>query len=259
MNAKHGAMTALMVVVCAGGLSPAQDSTLVYRADFERHWEFGNEWSDRGTSINNNFSTFLGRFGRETVSLRLNAPDLPDPGGPDNPDGPDGPDGPGGPDVPGGRIIKSFGRPISVRPAASSPYTFRLTFDLYLIDSWDGAEQQYGQDRMIVDINGQTLFDEALTTHSNHANFREADQWGTNLGYSHWNDMIFRDVQIEFTLEPGTELIEIDFFGSLNQPMGDESWGLDNVRLEYFRSVIPTPGTLGVGVGGLALLSRRRR
>jgi len=254
MNAKQGAMTALVVVLCAGSAHADPVMHGVYSNNFERATDIGSEWSVQNHTTRRNFSGFLGRMSWDRITLRLATPELPDTGdpGPDEP----GPDEPG----PGIGIIKSIARPISTRPEAQTPVTFRLRFDLYLIDSWDASHPEHGDDRMIVDINGRTLFDEALTTHAGHTNFREPDQWGSDLGFEAWNDSIYRMIDLYFTLEEGEDIMEIGFFGTAGQGMDDESWGLDNVRLDYFVGTIPAPSGVAVllGCGMLAGVRRRR-
>ncbi len=253
MNATRSAVTALMVMVCAGGVSPGQDMTRVYRNSFESSADVGSEWSVNTHTNRRNFSGFLGRLSYERVTLRLATPDIVIPDDPDPVD----PD-PDEPDI-GRPVFKKFGRPVSTRPRASSDVTFSLRFDLYLIDSWDGDHPTYGDDRLIVDVNGRTLFDESLSTHINQTNFRDPDQWGTDLGYGSWNDAIYRDIQLLFTLEEGEEFIELGFFGTAAQGFSDESWGIDNVRLDYFVGTIPSPAGLSLLVCAGAVAGARRR
>ena len=202
------------------------------------------------------FTGLLGRFSWDKVTLRLAAPTIVDPDPDPDPDDPD----PDEPDT-GRPTIKSLARPVSTRPHANSDVTYRLKFDLYLIDSWDGMHPTYGNDRMTVDVNGRTIFDEALSTHADQTNFRDPDDWGRNIGYGAWNDAIYRGIELFFTLEAGEDIMDISFFGTAGQGLSDESWALDNVRVHYFRgSMIPAPGSLPViGFAGVLAARRRRR
>lgn len=257
MRAMHSAVTALAVVVCAGSVSSGQQFTKVYSNTFSRASDIGSEWSRRDHHSGGAFSGLLGRFSWDKVTLRLEAPTIIDPGPDPDPDGPDEPDVP---DT-GRPTIKSLGRPVSTRPHASSDVTYRLKFDLYLIDSWDGAHPEFGNDRMVIDVNGRTIFEESLSTHSNQDNFRDPDDWGRNIGYGAWNDAIYRDIELFFTLEAGEDVMEINFFGTAGQGLDDESWALDNVRVHYVTpGTIPAPGALpALGASGLLLARRRRR
>lgn len=143
---------------------------------------------------------------------------------------------------------------------------YRLMFDLYAIDSWDGLSPSNGQDWFYVKANGPKLFNHAI------AQDTSMPQWTTyagprtagpvHLGFnSAWVDSIFRNVSMDFTLPAGTSRLDLTFgsVGLLN--LNDESWGIDNVRVSYeVVQVVPTPGTaMLAGMGGVLLVRRQRR
>jgi hypothetical protein len=125
-----------------------------------------------------------------------------------------------------------------------------LTFDLYILKSWDGDNPIYGPDRWQAAVQGgPTLLS---TTFSN--NFKigndlslqdypsnnSAPQSGSvsrnSLGYGFW----FGDssYHMTFTFPHNSSSISIVFSSSMNEGKSepvhstrDESWGLDNVRL----------------------------
>jgi hypothetical protein len=119
----------------------------------------------------------------------------------------------------------------------------RVTFDLYIIRSWDGDSPAYGPDRFILSVgNGPTLLD---TTFSNNpktnsdgsfqsypvprsAPWTGALSTGT-LGY----DRFFRDAiyRLNYVFGHTTNSVRINFTSSLFEGKGtaDEAWGLDNV------------------------------
>lgn len=160
-------------------------------------------------------------------------------------------------------------RAFSDRPGGGSgggtdlnPGVYNLTFDLYLFDSWDGLDRQFGEDRFEIVANGQTIFDHALETF---------EPWENELGgwtrpndnvYAGWaRDLIYREISLDFSLD-ATGLIEIDFIGKQNQILIDESWGIDNLRITSVvgrGAAVPAAPTAAVVIGGLAGLTRRRR
>ncbi len=142
---------------------------------------------------------------------------------------------------------------------------YALTFDLMLFDSWDG-NYEHGPDAFSVSVNGQKLFDELLQTHDPENNFRLPDEIPTQNAFNErWKDLIYRDITINFELTEALDQLDIQFVGTLNQAINDESWGLDNVRLEQVVQLrgasleVPAPGTLALLGSGMGLMTRRRR
>jgi hypothetical protein len=110
--------------------------------------------------------------------------------------------------------------------------TYTLNFDFYAIDSWDGNNTTYGPDFFNVAIDGVRVFS---NTFSNFADFTQtfrAPERLENFGfapYSNWLEAIYRGIPLTFTATGTTS--KISFFGSGLQGVGDESWGIDNVRV----------------------------
>ena len=213
----------------------AQPVTL-YENTFEGLQAAGNEWSANTVlDTHASFTRFAGRKSSESIRLKLDPTrgqrdDVPDDDG-----GDDGGDG-------------------------GTPYLAGLvTFDLYIIDSWDGSSGVYGPDVFEVLINREVHFSETFTNHPGGTQtFRAPDVGPMHLGYhAQWMDSIYRGVEVAFVLPTDATELLIDFRGVGLQGMIDESWGIDNVRVTIEH--VPTPGTLGTfGLAG-ALASRRRR
>ncbi|MGP1310499.1 MAG: hypothetical protein ACTS27_09910 [Phycisphaerales bacterium] len=134
---------------------------------------------------------------------------------------------------------------------------YSMVFDLYLFDSWDGGNAQWGQDRFNVKIDGAMAFSELLDNQMNSPNstYRNPDVVDY-LAFGNRDadrDSIYRAIALDFTATG--ESTTFAFFGSGLQGKSDESWGIDNVSV----AAIPTPaGAALLGAGGL-LLARRRR
>lgn len=145
-------------------------------------------------------------------------------------------------------------------PGALGPgesYLYTLTFDLYAIDSWDGDDTNFGPDWFRVHANGVTVFDETIANMHTLQSFRPPDVGPIQLGYHPTApDSIYRDVAVSFEA-PGAASLSLKFGANLMQGISDESWGLDNVRVES--QIIPTPGAIALlGLAGLTLVRRRR-
>ena len=120
-----------------------------------------------------------------------------------------------------------------------------VTFDLYILKSWDGNNPNYGPDRWSVSVQGgPTLLD---TTFSNNPKTRPYDlslqnypladspqQSGavavSTLEYAFFGDSIYH---LTFTFAHTSKTLALNFSSSLFEGKGidDESWGLDNVRV----------------------------
>ena len=120
-----------------------------------------------------------------------------------------------------------------------------VEFDLYVIQTWDGNDAAYGPDIWSFGLEGE---EPALTTtFTNVDRFRQAypDSYpgGDNppqagavevntLGYSNFGDSVYH---VRCVLESAQGSVGLVFAGSGLQDVGDESWGLDNVRV----SIVP--------------------
>jgi hypothetical protein len=126
-----------------------------------------------------------------------------------------------------------------------APHTrVRLSFDLYVLKSWDGDSMRYGPDRFTLRVAGGTPL--LGTTFSNNPKvIEDGSTQGYPLGYGNpprsraastgtlgYSDF-FKDSIYHFEFEaphdgPG---LTVEFGSSLFEGKGtaDESWGLDNV------------------------------
>ncbi len=98
-----------------------------------------------------------------------------------------------------------------------------LSFDLFIIDSWDLAQDLFG-----VVIDGTTLLNFDFSNYPFNGPV-PADQSEVDLGFGFWVDSVFRNMTFEFVPEGST--VSIEFFGSGLQGVSDESWGIDNVAV----------------------------
>lgn len=262
-NGTHRALIAFAIFAATGAAAHAQPVT-IYSENFETRTSYP-EWSSnmvRNTAARDAFSAFNGRYGRQNLTLTLGAlpalPVVPAGAGGFNSGGFNLP-GTGG-DTGGGTGGDGSGGTSGGTGGASGPLSYRLnvTFDLYIIDSWDGMEATYGVDKFLVRANNTLIFDESFTNQTgNRQSFTgHAEQSGRNLGFNAFNDSIYRNISIDFTAAQGQPIVLL-FTDTLNQIMNDESWGIDNVRVSY--TVVPAPGAMAFFVGAGALATGRRR
>ena len=151
-----------------------------------------------------------------------------------------------------------------------------LTFDLYLIRTWDGSSSgtafDYGNDSFKVSVgNGPVLLDKTFSNGNpagqsfgpaaiNPTFSGAAETY--SLGYVVTDgvpapqvmDSVYR---MRFAFAHNADLLTLNFSGYGLQSLGDESWGLDNVQV----SMVPEPGVapmLALGLLALAWQVRRR-
>jgi len=255
-----------LLSLLAAGAAASADPVTLYQNDFESG-TLGPEFSGKKVALSEhpNFSTYMGRFAQsEWFRLTIDLPPLgatapagdtviPDLGGigdTGETDGDIGGDDDGGGDDGGGDDGGG--------DDTDGPTPFLLTFDFYAIDSWDGSDTTWGPDTFRVLVDGEPLFVETFANqHGNQTFEGEPDEGGANLGYNHWNDSIYRGIEVPFEVGPGATVVEIVFGGKGLQPMPDESWGVDNVNVSY--QVVPLPGAAWAGLAGLAGLTALRR
>ena len=120
----------------------------------------------------------------------------------------------------------------------------KVSFDLYILKSWDGNSPRYGPDRWSLDVaDGPVLLN--TTFSDNHKVSTEGSDQdfpkpgssprtgaGTtnSLGYRFFGDSIY---PLAFTFPHTGRELTLNFRSSLFEGKGtpDESWGLDNVRI----------------------------
>jgi len=124
----------------------------------------------------------------------------------------------------------------------------RISFDLYIIRSWDGNDPQHGPDFWGFGLAGDAPF--LYTTFSNWADQNQAYPDGYpggdypaqsgvtaagSLGYQfdQWQqDAVYR---IDLVANHTGDSLELEFFAEGLQLLVDESWGLDNIEV----SILP--------------------
>ena len=218
-------------------VGPSAIAAVIYQNDFQSG--AGSEWSQTLTENTPTpywFGprTFLGEFGNDTVSLSL--------------------------------------------AGLGAHNGVQLDFDLYLIRSWDGSSAgttyDYGNDAFRVSVGGgPVLLDKTFSNGnpagqsfgplSNNPAFTGAAET-YSLGYvfvdgiQHTSQVMDSVYRLSFAFTHDTDQLTLNFSGYGLQSLGDESWGLDNVRV----SAVPEPGAvpmLAVGMLALAWRTRTRR
>ncbi len=214
----------------------AHASQVLYQNDFESgtidsHWS-SSAHLDTSTTL---FTKFMGRFSNNAPPTQYNNVILTIPSTPP-PTGNNGGGGGGG----GGQ-----------------PYT--LSFDFYCLDSWDGNSTTIGPDLFEVYINNTNYFSYTFT--NNGPGYTQSYPVLPTIGPSLLafnamdKDSIYRNITIPFSVGTATS-IAIKWQSTGLQGIQDESWGIDNVSVNYNA---PTPGSLALlGLGGLTLARRRR-
>lgn len=263
---KHRALIAFGILAAAGVAASAQP-IMLYSEDFETRTSYP-EWSSnmtRNTAERSAFTAFNGLNGRRNITLTLGAlPTFPvvpsgagglNGGGFNLPTNPPTPPADGG--GTGGGDAGGTGGSGGDTGGGTPSYRLNVTFDFYAIDSWDGMEPNFGVDKFIVRANNTLIFDESFTNQAgNHQSYEgAASVSGVNLGFNSFNDSIYRNMSIDFTVEPGQPIVLL-FTDTLNQINNDEAWGIDNVRVSY--TVVPAPSALAI-FGGVGVLAARRR
>ena len=219
VNTKYAALLGLVVAASAAVAAPTQ----IYSNNFEGATpNLAGFNGTLRTSYHSNFSQFLGRYSQlEQASLTI----LP----------------------PADVII----------PPPGSQMQYTVTWDLYVIDSWDAGTSIYGDDHWIMTANGRQVYNESFDNWGNPHTSGAPTIGPVHLGYGNTMfDSIYRDLSVTFNGTPGQNLT-LNFSSTLLQGVWDESWGIDNIRISY--DFVPTPGVASLGaLASLAALRRRR-
>ncbi|HEX7863031.1 MAG TPA: FG-GAP-like repeat-containing protein [Verrucomicrobiae bacterium] len=165
-----------------------------------------------------------------------------------------------------GRFANAEAQTLSLS-GLNSGTAYTVSFDFYVIDSWDG-----GGDQFAVDANGVEVFRNSFANYNGdnaQANqnypFRP-DVGRFDLGFINgYYDSIYRNIEVTFT-NVGTTAT-ITFRGVGLQPINDESWGVDNVQVRTTASLpvsaivggtIPAPGSTSVqALDGFTITANR--
>lgn len=150
-----------------------------------------------------------------------------------------------------------------------------LSFDLFVLKSWDGNQGGVGPDRFTLTGDSNTLLD---TTFANTEEFGYTQSYpdaylagsyaaGTgsdeynSLGYTFYGDSVYSfdgsGSNAAFTFNNTNSTLVITFQGSSLQDISDESWGIDNVMVRA--DAVPEPTSMAALALGAATLLRRRR
>src|SRR5260370_20147254 len=120
-----------------------------------------------------------------------------------------------------------------------------VSFDLYILKSWDGNNPNYGPDRWSLSVDdGPTLLNTTFSNNfktvpydlslQNYPASNSAQQTSAaavnSLGYTFFGDSIYH---LTFPFSHASDTLILRFSSSLfeGKGAGDESWGLDNVRV----------------------------
>ena len=116
----------------------------------------------------------------------------------------------------------------------------RISFDLLVIDSWDGMSTEWGPDLWRMTINGKTILEKSFrnnkreNSQSIFVGYPEGHPGNSgggrvfNIGDDSWEDWVIRFSRRVWA--PEGDLI-ITFSGVGLQGVPDESWGLDNLTV----------------------------
>lgn len=235
----------LVVAGILGTVGVHADAEIIYHNEFESSGAIGSEWNlhNRTTGA---LTGFLGRFDNQrAVVLTLGVPTVP----PIDP--------PVDPPIAPITDLPTIGDG-SVARADGHVWVYSLMFDLYVIDSWDGSDTQFGTDSLFTKINGVMLFNELFDNHHVEDNFRAPDDGPRNIGWAGWDDCVYRQIRIDFLVSSSVSALEFRWRSTADQGIEDESWGLDNVT--FMRTLVSVPAPASVApFGALALVARRRR
>ena len=104
---------------------------------------------------------------------------------------------------------------------------YSLFFDLYIIDSWDG-----GADKFNVDLGSSNVFSHSFHYNATSQTYPDPPdlgpaQYGFNGSYL---DSIYRNIEIVFSAS--SNAVPFSFYGTGLQSLSDESWGIDNIRVQ---------------------------
>lgn len=130
--------------------------------------------------------------------------------------------------------------PLKLALNTTSGETYRLSFDFYALDSWDGAATDLGPDYFNIEVGGTQIFHESFA-HEEDTQGRSypfpADEVGQFGFVSGAKDGIYRNVEISFVASSSVTILAFsgEFNGTNTGDYEDESWGIDNVSVAVAR------------------------
>ncbi len=159
--------------------------------------------------------------------------------------------------------------------------TLQITFDLYILQTWDGNGPNGGNsptnpDAIGVALDGTARFLASFANYtggntqsypsqlaplgSGASNAPRTGQFEANhLGYGA-EDLGDATYRITLTVPHTGSTAAFAFTSLQNQVIGDEGWGLDNVSVVASGAPVPEPASLAaLGLGVLAIARRRRQ
>jgi hypothetical protein len=121
-----------------------------------------------------------------------------------------------------------------------------IAFDLYILKSWDGDNANYGPDRWKLGVDGGPVLLDTTFSNNHKTGDYDLSRQGypapgsaaqtaaaavNTLGYRFFGDAIYH---LTYTFDHTQDAVKFAFSSSLFEGKGtaDESWGLDNVRVE---------------------------
>lgn len=147
--------------------------------------------------------------------------------------------------VGGRKFLGEFANTVATLQLPNLPSHTQLSirFDLFILKSWDGNRTEFGPDMFQLSVRGgPTMIYSTFSTYTTQSYpGASTDSFAANtgaveinsLGYTHSNlgpaDAVYR---LTVTLNHVASSVTLDFSGVNLQEIGDESWGLDNVRVE---------------------------
>lgn len=135
-----------------------------------------------------------------------------------------------------------------------------INFDFYEIDSWDF-------ERFNIFVDNWKVADDMYKHYYEEAPFGTTDLFGgasspdTNYGFASYPD---QGIGYSITVATTSTSLKLGFGTTLDQPVYDESWGIDNVYITSNDSgtpSVPEPATmilLATSLIGLGILKRRK-
>ena len=143
-----------------------------------------------------------------------------------------------------------------------------INFDLYIYDSWDGNDTDYGPDYFGLSVDGvihEWTFNNNAPNTGDESNTVIANATGELYGniWPNHPDREFLNYNGGFSFNHDASNLSVQFFGRNLQPIDDESWQVKNLVIAYnSTNPVPEPSTIllfGVGLAGLAGINRQNK